>query len=184
MSEKNILETFKKYQQEASGGEIASEHLTKTQIYNFGENMKGINEFIGAAQSLMVNLTKIKNVSEKIAWIDEAAQDSNNSAIRLERSAHVTNIKYLVANAQFMGVQLYDTNLTCAVNGRIFSTNVANPAQFLDENVDIAEYCTQKINEINALLARLNNALLSEENDSLEQEFSQSDFDERMKNFG
>lgn len=66
MNPNDALAIFKRH---LSG--ISEIESPKLPSHNFGNNMKGVNEFIGAVQTLSINLTKIKNLSEKIAWIDE-----------------------------------------------------------------------------------------------------------------
>lgn len=166
MNNDDMLATFKKHL--AGVEQDIQVNLTKTQIHNFGENMKGINEFIGAAQTLNVNLNKIKNLSEKIHWIDDLLkQETNANAIqilRTERQTHIANIKYTLENAKFLGVGLFDVELSCVVSGRKFSLNVANPLEFIDDNM--LEYCAAKSDELNEMLLKVSQRLNSEDDSS------------------
>lgn len=159
MNNSDILATFRKH---LSGIDEVRE-LSSTQIYNFGENMKGINEFIGAAQTLSLNLSKIRNLCEKIAWIDDLSkQESDEGTIRMyhtERNAHIANIKYILQGAKFMGIGLFDTELSCSINGRFFSINVASP---LDEE-NMLEYCVAREDEVRETLSAVSRQLNGDE---------------------
>lgn len=139
--------------------EAVPSKITKAQIHNFGESMKGINEFIGAVQVLSANLGKIKNLSEKIEWINELLRNEKNentiTMLNMQKSTHSANIKYVVDGTKFIGVELFGTNLSCAVNGSTFSISVENPLNA----GDMSGFCAQKISEIDALLKTLNYAL-------------------------
>lgn len=166
MSNDDILATFKKHLSEVE--QEVQINLTKTQIHNFGENMKGINEFIGAAQTLNVNLSKIKNLSEKIQWIDDLLkQEANESTIKIlntERQTHIANIKYMLGNSKFMGIELFDTELSCVVNGKRFSLNIESPLNFIDDNM--LEYCTLKNEELSKLLLQISQRLNGQDDNS------------------
>ena len=158
MSE-DFLKTLKKHIDEGTI-EAVPQKISKTEIHNFGESMKGINEFIGAVQVLSLNLTKIKNLSEKIEWIDELLKTEGNkntiSMLNMQKSTHISNMKYVACGTKFIGVALFDTNLSCVVNGVEFTLFVENPLNIKD---GVFAYCTQKLGEIDMLIARLNNAL-------------------------
>ncbi|RAX55241.1 hypothetical protein CCY99_00650 [Helicobacter sp. 16-1353] len=166
MSNDDILATLKKHLPEVE--EESQVNLTKTQIHNFGENMKGINEFIGAAQTLVVNLNKIRNLAEKIQWIDDLLkQEENTSTIQIlntERQTHIANIKYMLENSKFMGVGLFDTELSCVINGKRFSLNIENPLHFIDDNM--LEYCILKNDELNDLLLKVSQRLNGDDDNS------------------
>ncbi len=174
----SILETLKKHIEEndlesaLQNTEATKAKLTKTQIHNFGENMKGINEFIGAAQALSLNLSKIRNLNDKIEYIDELLSENKEQSfvLKTQRNAHITNIKYIISNATFLGVELFDTNLSCVVSGNIFSLNIANPINYIENNLSI--YCNEKIEEISKLLSNLNNALNAKEQNVESKELS------------
>ena len=158
--EKDILATLKKHI-DSGVIEPMPKEVTKTQIHKFGENMKGINEFIGAVQMLSLNLNKVKNLSEKIEWINDllAQEDNENTAsmLRMQKNAHIANIKYVCGEAKFLGVNLFGTSLSCVANGKEFSTNVENPLEL--KGTHIPTYCTEKLLELEDLMRRLNNKL-------------------------
>lgn len=160
LMEDKILATFKKH---LSGIDELQTNVSKSQIYNFGENMKGVNEFIGAVQMLGINLSKIKNLFEKIAWIDDLLKQESNTntsqMLHTERQTHIVNIEHIVQNAKFMGIGLFDTELSCVVNGIAFSVNIANP--LLSD--DGLEYCTNKQEELNQILSQISQALNNDE---------------------
>ncbi|MGX2983519.1 flagellar FLiS export co-chaperone [Helicobacter sp. 23-1045] len=170
----DFLNTLKKH---IDSGAIVPNEMSKTQIHNFGESMKGINEFIGAVQVLNINLAKVKNLSEKIEWIDEMLKseknDSTTAMLKMQKSTHIANLKYVVDGTKFIGVALFGTQLSCVVNGREFALCVENP---LNHNAPLA-YCAQKLDEINALTLALNQRLNSDDlgaDSALSQQFSQT----------
>ena len=158
--EKDILATLKKHI-DSGVIEATPKEVSKAQIHTFGENMKGINEFIGAVQMLSLNLNKIKNLSEKIEWINDLLsqeRDENTiSMLRMQRNAHIANIKYVCGEAKFLGVSLFGTNLSCIVKGKEFSVNVENPLNL--KGTHFPTYCTEKLLEIDDLMQKLNNRL-------------------------
>lgn len=155
----DFLKTLKKHIDDGVI-EAVPQKISKTQIHNFGESMKGINEFIGAVQVLSLNLNKVKNLSEKIEWIDEVlkTEDNKNTILMLnmQKNTHISNIKYVIEGTKFIGVALFDTNLSCVVNGSEFRLFIENPLNIKNGTF---EYCAQKLDEIDLLIARLNNAL-------------------------
>lgn len=159
MKDSDFLESLKKHIDEGIIEALPS-NITKAQIHNFGENMKGINEFIGAIQVLSLNVTKIKNLSEKIEWIDELLKSETNTntitMLNMQKTAHTSNIKYVIDGTKFLGVSLFDTNLSCVVNGRIFSINIESPLKF-KENMSV--FCIQKLQELDNLVINLNHSL-------------------------
>ncbi|WP_181881739.1 flagellar FLiS export co-chaperone [Helicobacter sp. MIT 14-3879] len=165
--QKNILATLKKH---IDSGiiEATPKKVTKIQIHNFGENMKGINEFIGATQILSINLSKIKNLSEKIEWINELLKQEENkntaSMLKTQKNAHLANIKFVIDGAVFMGVKLFDTKLSCIVNKMIFNLNIENPLNYIDNNM--FEYCNEKLDEINLIMEKINSRLNDVDKDS------------------
>lgn len=162
--EKDILATLKKHI-DSGVIEPMPKEVTKTQIHKFGENMKGINEFIGAVQMLNLNLNKIKNLSEKIEWINDViSQESNEnniSMLRMQKNAHIANIKYVCGEAKFLGVNLFGVNLSCVVNGKDFSLCVESPIEV--RKVHIPSYCTEKLQMIESLMSALNARLYSDD---------------------
>ena len=158
--EKDILATLKKHI-DSGAIEPTPKEVSRAQIHTFGENMKGINEFIGAVQMLSLNLNKIKNLSEKIEWINDLlSQESNEntaSMLRMQRNAHIANIKYVCGEAKFLGVNLFGTNLNCVVRGKEFAISVENPLNL--KGTHFPTYCTEKLLEIEDLMQKLNNRL-------------------------
>ncbi|WP_181881487.1 flagellar FLiS export co-chaperone [Helicobacter sp. MIT 99-5507] len=160
MNDNDILATFKKH---LCGIKEVDCNITKNQIYNFGETMKGINEFVGAIQTISLNLTKIKDIFEKIQWIDDLlSTESDTLNLQTERNNYLSSIKHLVDNAKFMGIELFDVELSCAINGKQFSLDVSSPLNYLND--DIYEYCITKINELNMLQSQISKSL-SEQDD-------------------
>lgn len=176
----DFLKTLKKHIDDGII-EAVPHKISKTQIHNFGESMKGINEFIGAVQVLSLNLNKVKNLSEKIEWIDEVLKTEDNkntiSMLNMQKSSHISNIKYVVEGTKFIGVVLFDTNLSCVINGSEFTLFVENPLSI--KNGTFA-YCTHKLNEIDMLIARLNNMLNSAESSPAGFEKESAEIDKNM----
>lgn len=158
--EKDILATLKKHIDDGVI-EATPKEVSKAQIHTFGENMKGINEFIGAVQMLSLNLNKIKNLSEKIEWINDLLsqeRDENTIAmLRMQRNAHIANIKYVCSEAKFLGLNLFDTNLSCIANGKEFGISVKNPLDL--KGTHFPSYCAERLLEIDELMTALNNRL-------------------------
>lgn len=164
----DFLETLKKHI-DSGAIEVAQKAVTKAQIHNFGETMKGINEFIGAIQTLNLNLAKIKNIAEKIEWINELLKTEKNenaiAMLKMQQTAHQTNVKCVYESTKFLGVSLFGTDLSCAVNGKMFSINVGNPL----DAANLVEYCGEQMRYIDILLRRLNDRLNNVDSlDSLE----------------
>lgn len=161
MNNDDILATFKKH---LSGIEEINTSFTKAKIYNFGETMKGVNEFIGAVQTINLNLSKIKDLIEKIQWIDDLSHTETNmqtiQSIQQEKQNYLSNIEHLVDNTKFMGIDLFDVELSCIINRSEFSINIANPINFIND--DIYEYCANKINELNILQSKISKCLSGE----------------------
>ena len=171
MNNDDILATFKKH---LSGIEEIDSSFTKTHIHNFGETMKGINEFIGAVQIINLNLHKIKNLVEKIQWIDDLLNTESNAqtiqSMQTERQNYLSNIQHLVDNEKFMGIALFDVELSCLINGRQFNLDVASPINFIND--DLYGYCSIKINELNMLQSQISKCLSGEDDTA-----NVSDFD-------
>lgn len=159
MKDSDFLKSLKKHIDDGIIEAMPST-ITKAQIHNFGETMKGINEFIGAIQVLSLNVTKIKNLSEKIEWINELLKSETNentiTMLNMQKSTHISNIKYVIDVTKFLGVSLFDTNLSCVIGGKIFSINVESPLKFND---NMLVFCNQKIEELDNLIANLNHSL-------------------------
>lgn len=171
MNNDDILATFKKH---LSGIKEIDSSFTKMQIHNFGETMKGINEFIGAVQTINLNLSKIKDLAEKIQWIDDLllAESSASTAntMQTERQNYLSNIQHLIDNTKFMGIYLFDIELSCVINGRQFHLDISSPINFLND--DIYEYCSIKINELNMLQSQISKCLSGEDDISSTSDYS------------
>lgn len=170
----DFLKTLKKHIDDGII-EAVPQKISKTQIHNFGESMKGINEFIGAVQVLSLNLTKVKNLSEKIEWINDllAQEDNENTAsmLRMQKNTHIANIKYVCGEAKFLGVNLFGTSLSCVVSGKEFALCVESPIEV--KKVHIPSYCTEKLQMIESLMSALNARLYSDdENDGADRDSS------------
>ncbi|MBR7117901.1 MAG: hypothetical protein IKC84_00825 [Helicobacteraceae bacterium] len=168
MNDNDILATFKKH---LCGIKEVDSDIVKNQIHNFGETMKGINEFVGAIQTISLNLTKIKDVSEKIQWIDDLLNaESNTLNLQTERHNYLSSIKHIVDNTKFMDIALFDVELSCVINGKQFSLDVPSPVNYLND--DIYEYCVTKINELSMLQSQISKCLNGEDNASSINDYS------------
>lgn len=159
MNNNDILATFKKH---LSNIKELDCDISNNQIHNFGETMKGINEFIGAIQTLSLNLTKIKDVFEKIEWIDDLSNVESTLNLQTERHNYLSSIRHIVDNTKFMGIALFDVELSCAMNGKQFSLNISSPINHLND--DIYGYCIAKINELNILQSQISKCLSEQNN--------------------
>lgn len=167
MNNIDMLATFKKY--------VESEHsksMTKSQIHRFSENIKGINEFIGASQIILLNISKIKKIVEKIECLDEF--DSKSSI-----KGYMNDINHIVDNTVFMGIKLFDTELSCNFNGVFFSLNVTNPLNFSD---DIYGYCIEMQDKISNTISSLS-AVLTMDSDDIDYNISLNTGSNIFKNY-
>lgn len=161
MNDNDVLSAFKKHLADINLNEENKTILTKSQIHNFGENMKGVNEFIGAIQTLNVNISKIKDIFLKVQWIDDLLQQEKNintiELLKSEKQNHIIDINYVLENSKFMGIALFDIELSCCVNGKLFKLNVENPLNFINDNV--VEYCNQKEEDLNLVILQISQSL-------------------------
>lgn len=166
MTNKDILATFKKHIDGIEDNCI--KNMSKYQIHRFSENIKGINEFIGAAQSISVKITKIKKLAEKIGYIDELLEtpSDNLEQLKQNRASHISNIETIMQDSTFIGIQLFDTELSCVINGKEIKLNVKNPMQYMDNS--IIEYCQEVQNEISKILSLISNLMASDSNHDIE----------------
>lgn len=162
MTNKDILATFKKHIDEID--DKSMKNMSKYQIHRFSENIKGINEFIGAAQSISMRIIKIKNLAEKISYIDELLDTPSNNLEQLKQNkiAHINNIENIAQDSTFIGIQLFDTELSCMINGKEIKLNVKNPMQYINDN--IIEYCQEVQNDISKILSTISNLMASDFN--------------------
>lgn len=172
--QKDILAILKKHVEDGII-ETTPKKVSKLQIHNFGESMKGINEFIGAMQMLSLNLNKIKALSEKIDWINDILKegDKEDAMLSSQRDSHLAGIKEICENASFIGIKLFDTQIACVASGIDFSINVENP---LNDISSITWYCNERLEEIDALTSRLNNTL-----NSIDEGVESIDYDDIFK---
>lgn len=165
MTNEDILATFKKHIDGIDNKNM--QNMSKYQIHRFSENIKGINEFIGAAQSISIKILKIKNLAEKINYIDELLDAPSNNLEQLKQNkiSNKSSIENIIQDATFMGIQLFDTELSCIINGKEIKLNIKNPMQYIDNN--IIEYCQEVQNEISTILSTISNLMASDFNQDI-----------------
>lgn len=170
---RDMLSTFQKHigkHHIDAAFEVGSRIHTPSGIHKFSEDIKGANEFIGALQSASVVLKKILKV----------AQSVNTQGLHSVRS-HIENI---IANASFMGVALFDTQLDMHFNAKTYTFSIDNPLS-LCPNVDSADsmestcevdmsafigYVEEKGIEIAQILIEVSEAISEPSSEQYEQE--------------
>lgn len=154
MKEKDILAILKKH----VDSNLDVKKIEKA--HRFGETMKGVNEFIGALQTLNMKLSKIIKLCEIIESINDL--DALDSIQLLNKQKHQNMVEDLCLSS-FLGVNLFDTELSCALNGEVFSFYIESPSNYFDNN--IIGFCIQKQDELNLILKEISRNLESKNND-------------------
>lgn len=178
MTNNDILATFKKHIEGINNNE--TKNMTKSQIYRFSENIKGINEFIGASQTILIKISKIKNIAEKIQYLDELLESQSNDLYELEQNkqSNINEIKNIVKNANFIGISLFDTTLFCNINGKEITLDIQNPINYIDNG--LINFCQEIQNEINKTLVKISN-LISIDSD-IENNINKNTCDKNINN--
>ena len=152
MKDKDVLAIFKKHVDSSLDDKNKIMHS-----HRFGENMKGVNEFIGVLQTINMNLSKIIKLSEIIHSINDY---SNLDSIHiLNKQKHIDTIND-ICHASFLGINLFDTEFSCALNGEIFSICIESPSNYFDNK--IIGFCIQKQDELNLILKNISCSLESQ----------------------
>ncbi|WP_395148686.1 flagellar FLiS export co-chaperone [uncultured Helicobacter sp.] len=130
----------------------------------FGEDSKGLNEFIGALQITNISLTKIlKEIEscelEDCVSIEELQTLQNNACVRIEE---------IIQNTKFMGTPLFDTPLSAKVNGSMKDICFENPLALSQDFSAMKGFIEDKRAESNDLLLELSEALLAPSNKRFE----------------
>ena len=124
---------------------------------NFGEDSKGLNEFIGALQMANIALGKIIKEIESCELEDCVSKEELG---RLQSSACV-RIEEIIQNAKFMGTPLFDTPLSAKVSGALKGITFENPLALSQDFSAMKGFIEDKRAESNDLLLELSEALLS-----------------------
>lgn len=153
MKEKDILAILKKH----VDSNLETKKIEKS--HRFAENMKGVNEFIGALQTLNMKLSKIIKLCEIIESINDL--DALDSIQLLNKQKHENMVEDL-CQSSFLGINLFNTELSCALNGKIFSFYIESPSNYFDNK--IIGFCVQKQDELNLILKEISQNLESKNN--------------------
>ncbi|WP_394909088.1 flagellar FLiS export co-chaperone [uncultured Helicobacter sp.] len=124
---------------------------------NFGEDSKGLNEFIGALQITNIALTKILKEIESCELEDCVSKEELEV---LQKSACI-RIDEIIQNTKFMGISLFDTPLSAKVSGSIKGICFENPLALSHDFVAMKGFVEDKRAESNDLLLALSEALIA-----------------------
>ena len=152
MKDKDVLAIFKKHVDSSLDDKNKIMHS-----HRFAENMKGVNEFIGALQTLNMKLSKIIKLCEIIESINDL--DTLDSIQLLNKQKHENMVEDL-CQSSFLGINLFNTELSCALNGEIFSICIESPSNYFDNK--IIGFCIQKQDELNLILKNISCSLESQ----------------------
>ncbi len=124
---------------------------------SFGEDSKGLNEFIGALQITNIALGKILKEIESCELEDCVSKEELDS---LQSSACV-RIDEIIQNTKFMGTPLFDTPLSAKVGGSMKGITFENPLALSHDFSAMKGFLEDKRAESNDLLLALSEALLA-----------------------
>ena len=148
----NIIATMQKHiNKQFSQDSIpyALSQIPQQSIHKFSEDMKGANEFIGALQTANVACKKILKLAKDLG-ANSLSQDSQD-------------LQDIIENTAFMGVKLFNTQLSTTLNATSYTFCIDNPMPLLqaDSNTQaLIAYINEKSQEITQLLLTLSDALV------------------------
>ncbi len=148
----NIIATMQKHiNKQFSQDSIpcALSQIPQQSIHKFSEDMKGANEFIGALQTANVACRKILKLAKDLG-ANSLSQDSQD-------------LQDIIENTAFMGVKLFNTQLSTTLNATSYTFCIDNPMPLLqaDSNIQaLIAYINEKSQEITQLLLTLSDALV------------------------
>lgn len=121
---------------------------TQQSIHKFSEDIKGANEFIGALQTANVACKKILKLAQNLP--------ENNL---------LQDLQEIIDNSAFMGVKLFNTQLSTTLNATTYTFCIDNPMPLLQEKDSNTQeafiaYIEEKSQEITQLLLTLSDALV------------------------
>lgn len=152
VSMQNIIATMQKHiNKQFSQDSIpyALSQIPQQSIHKFSEDMKGANEFIGALQTANVACKKILKLAKDLG-ANSLSQDSQD-------------LQDIIENTAFMGVKLFNTQLSTTLNATSYTFCIDNPMPLLqaDSNTQaLIAYINEKSQEITQLLLTLSDALV------------------------
>ncbi len=150
-----------------SSAQTPLNHETSQQANKrFGEDIKGVNEFIGALQSAQIVLTKILKIAQGCLYDATDLQQAQMSESELDskKALAISEITSLVAEAQFLGTPLFDTNLSANINGAKQSICFASPLSLSPDFHALSVYVQEKQDESMQLLLLLSEVLSTPSN--------------------
>lgn len=124
---------------------------------DFGEDSKGLNEFIGALQITNISLAKILKEIESCELEDCVSPEQLEA---LQKSACM-RIDEIIQNTKFMGTLLFDTPLSAKVSGSVRGICFENPLSLSHDFSAMKGFIEDKRAESNDLLLELSEALLA-----------------------
>ena len=151
----NVLETFKKHIGDFDLQETMEVPLEKElRVRDFGDDIKSVNNLIGALQTLQFRFKKIYSLLE--------VESSNEQ------------IKCLVNDCSFLGTDLFDTTLSAKIGEKIIKVENPSPLHLLENTEGFKEYIQNKQDEITLTL---NELIAAANNESLFKKESNVDFE-------
>lgn len=143
----NIIAMMQKHQKDIE--KQFSQDSNTQSIHKFSEDMKGANEFIGALQTANVACRKILKLAKDLG-ANSLSQDSQD-------------LQDIIENTAFMGVKLFNTQLSTTLNATSYIFCIDNPMPLLqvDSNTQaLIAYIEEKSQEITQMLLTLSDALI------------------------
>lgn len=153
----NVLETFKKHIGDFDLQETMEIPLSKElRVRDFGDDIKSVNNLIGALQTLQFRFKKIYSLLET------------------ESNAKNEQIKCLVNDCSFLGTDLFNTTLSAKIGEKIIKVENPSPLHLLENIEGFKEYIQNKQNEITSTL---NELIAAANNEALFKKESNTDFE-------
>ncbi|CBG39622.1 flagellar FLiS export co-chaperone [Helicobacter mustelae] len=156
--DKDFLKTLKKHLDGIEGAEFEVKNMRNSSRKNhqFGEDIKSANEFIGALQVVDIALKKILNEAKNI---DGEFEETNTQYDRVSY-----NIEQLIEKCSFMGMALFDVNISTNFGGTEISFDIVSPMAFIlqKDMESLCGYVGDKREEIKQKLSLISARLCGE----------------------
>ena len=136
MQQKDILATLKKHIGDIDfSQDMESKNL---RIHNFGEDMKSINEFAGALQTLQICFGKILHLAHTLNQ-----NPTSQTTIKAQIQEHITECR-------FLGKDLFDSSMSIKAGATIITLENPSPMPLLDKTdvQDFIDYIQDKNTEL------------------------------------
>ncbi len=148
--EKDVLATFKKHIGDIDfSQDVESKNL---HIHNFGEDMKSINEFAGALQTLQICFGKILHLAHTLKQ-----NPAHHTTIKAQIQEHIKECR-------FLGKGLFDSSMSAKVGMTIITLENPSPIPLLDKSAtqDFIDYIQDKNTELIQTLNFISQTIASE----------------------